>query len=487
MFPSGVKTVALLLGLLMTSGMLRVAAAHDGDPLNAFGSQGRAQFNFTTSPVLPVNYAAYNESLYSPVALQADGKVVLAATAKNLSNNDFGILRLNADGSRDTSFGPTQNGQTIVPFDRVGGNEDEPNGIALDEHGNILVSGSAEGNPSDGGFDCAIVRLTPDGLLDSTFSTDGKATIGFDLGPAGQRHDYCMRVAVQRDGKILVVGFAQNRVTPEPGSPQPHKVAIARLTSSGARDTSFNGNGIVILDFGAAYPFCFGTGIVQQNDGGIVIVGSAVDANYDHSFAMARLHADGTLDSAFGSNGMRVFRPTINGYDFGGLEDVVSLSDGSFVVNGYVAPAGSSNYDYYFARVRSDGSLDPAFGSNGSAVVPIDLGGAYEDISFAMALDSHGRIVANGVSTLDSSIAMALVRLTPDGQLDASFGNGGVQVTSSTPPNDIMFGEVGGGVAIGAGDTIVAASLVKVDGSGDLEVGVVELVGDTIFSSGFAL
>jgi uncharacterized delta-60 repeat protein len=486
MFPSGVKTAAFLLGLSTTAGMLRVAAAHDGDPLSAFGAQGRAQFNFTTSPLLPINYATYNESLYSPVAVQADGKVVLAATAKDLSN-DFGVLRLNADGSRDTSFGPTHDGQTIVPFDRGGGNADEPNGIALDEHGNILVSGSTEGNSSDGGFDCAIVRLTPDGSLDSTFSTDGKATIGFDLGPAGQRNDHCMRVAVQRDGKILVVAFAQDGVTPEPGSTTPtYKAVVARLTSSGARDTSFNGNGIVIVDFGAAYPFCFATGIVQQSDGGIVIVGSATDADFNHSFAMARLHADGTFDNAFGSNGIRVFRPNFNGYDFGALDDVVSLSDGSFVVNGYVVPAGTYNYDYYFARVRSDGSLDPAFGSNGSTVVPIDLGGPYEDYSFGMALDSRGRIVANGVSTQDSGTAMVLVRLTPNGQLDPAFGNGGVQVTSSTPTGDIMFGEVGGGVAIGAGDVVIAASLATVDTSADLEVGVVELVGDTIFSSGFS-
>ena len=115
----------------------------------------------------------------------------------------------------------------------------------------------------------------------------------------------------------------------------------------------------------------------------------------------------------------------------------------------------------------------------------MDLGGTNTDYAFALARDSRGRLVANGVATNNVSTSMVLVRLTPNGQPDATFGNAGVQVVSSTPPGDIAFTEIGGGAAIAAGDVIVATSLVSVDGAGDLEAGVVELVGDTIFSSGF--
>jgi len=482
----GTKTASRCFLLALSLALAEVAAAHDGDLSNAFGEQGRAQFDFTTNYYTPIYYAAPNQSLYSPVAVQGDGKIVLAATVNYETSQDFGILRLNADGSRDTSFGPANDGQAIVPFDRGGSNTDEVDGLAIDAHGNILVIGSAEGDTADGGYDCALVRLTPQGLLDTTFSADGKATVGFDLGPSGQRNDHCLRVALQRDGKILVVGVAQYGLTPDNLTPT-YKAIVARLTENGARDPSFNGNGVVAIDFGAAYPIGFASGIVQQSDGGIVVVGSALNANLDHSFAMARLHADGSLDATFGDNGTRVFLPHINGYDFGLLDDVVSLSDGSFVVNGSVVPAGTYNYDFYFARVRSDGSLDPAFGSNGSTVVPIDLGSPYEDYSFGMTVDSRGRIVASGVSTLDNdSATTVLVRLLPDGRPDATFGNVGVQVTSSSPPGGVIYGEIGGGVAIGPGDAVVAASLVKVKDETHLEVGVVQLVGDTLFSGSFS-
>ena len=89
----------------------------------SFGGNGRGQFGFITGPVTPSLYIDYNDAFHAPVAVQRDGKIVLAATVKTLSGQDIGVLRINADGSRDATFGPSLNGQSIVTFNLGGSNE----------------------------------------------------------------------------------------------------------------------------------------------------------------------------------------------------------------------------------------------------------------------------------------------------------------------------------------------------------------------------
>ena len=458
---------------------------YDGEFLNSFAVGGREQVGFSPN----LNVSVQNGFGFAAPAIQSDGKILINAPVYNGTSYDFGVLRLNPSGTLDTNFGTAPGGQAIVPFDNGGNDNDVPSAIAIDSAGRIVVAGTVDGDPTTSGTDCGVVRLTSSGTLDTSFSGDGKATIGFDLGPAGQQDDTCYRMRLQSDGKILVVGRAQIGQTPAPNSAQIFRMSMARLTTNGARDTSFNGNGLLTLDFGANYTSSVGLSIIEQADGGILLVGAAVDSSGAPSFAIARVTSSGNLDSSFGNDGTLVFNSGINGYAGGELTDIQLLPDGSFVVLGIVFPSGtSSNVDYFFAKFSSTGSFDSSFGTNGVVVVPFDLGGSLEDIAVALIVDDQGRFIANGaVQTSPTSFLAGVVRLTANGQVDPSFGNQGILSLSTAPENGTQYAEQGLGIALTAQGSLLLTSIATTDSSGDSKVGIAELVNDTIFSGNFEL
>ncbi len=462
--------------------------ARDGDFVRTFGGAGREQIGF--SPNLGISIG--NGYAFTPVAVQpADGKIVIGATLINTASDDFGVLRLNPNGTLDTSFGGGAGGQTLIPFDNGGSNNDYASAMALDVQGNIIIAGTASGVTTAGGSDCAVARLTPAGALDTTFSGDGKTTIAFDLGPAGQRDDSCYALALQSDGKILIAGTAQTGMTSGASPHATSRMAIARLLSNGTRDTSFNGSGLVSINFG---PNVFGAravGLVQQSDGGILLVGGAAYATDPSGvlhMAAARLTSAGALDTNFGNGGILLYDPGINGYATGELTNVVTFPDRSFVATGHILQSNSAaNYDFFFARFSASGALDTTFGSSGHTVVPFDLGATGDDIPIALKVDSQGRFIANGFATTTAPgvALMAMARLTPAGNLDNSFGYLGTLAISTAASAATGYGDTGAGLALNADGSLLVTSLAIYDAAGDEKVGIAKLVGDTVFSNGF--
>src|SRR5207302_1293849 len=149
-----------------------------------------------------------------------------------------------------------------------------------------------------------------------------------------------------------------------------------------------------------------------QFDGKIVAAGySNAHGNYD--FALARYNADGTLDTTFGSTTLGSTGKVLT--DFGGSFAIALASalatqhDGKNVAAGCSA-AREGNYDFALARYNPDGTLDTTFGSTTrgfTGKVLTDFSGGY-DTSFAMAIQSDGKIVAAGASSPDFALARYL-------------------------------------------------------------------------------
>ncbi len=130
----------------------------------------------------------------SAVALQPDGKIIVAGTSTDSGgNSDFAVARFtNPQGTYDPTYaGGT--GRTTIDF----GGADVASAAVLQPDGKLIVVGTTNAR---GGNDFALARLQPDGSLDSTFGNAGKVT--FDLG--GQ--DQASAVALQSDGKTVVAG-----------------------------------------------------------------------------------------------------------------------------------------------------------------------------------------------------------------------------------------------------------------------------------------
>ncbi len=265
----------------------------------------------------------------------------------NGSDDDLFVVRYNSDGSLDTGFGT--NG--LYAYD--GGNGDDRGlAIAVQSDGNILAAGNSQ-NGAD--FDMVVLRLTTDGVLDNTFGTNGIFIYDSGLGD-----DQAIDIVVQSDGYGVVAGQVDN------GSDA--AVGVWRLDENGALDPAFGTNGIAIYDPGSG--FDAGLRVALQADGKIVVTGSGFNSS-DYDIILMRFDTDGTLDTSFGTNGARAY----DGGDYDRGYGLAIQTDGKILVSGVRSTDSGSGQDEDIPLIRynTNGSLDTAFGQNGLALFNNDV------------------------------------------------------------------------------------------------------------------
>jgi len=407
-------------GIALQSGGKIVVAGYSYDGSNAdfalvrYNTNGSLDTSFDGDGKVTTAFGSASNYGYS-VALQSDGKILLAGYSYNGSNYDFAVVRYNANGSLDASF----DGDGIVTTDF--GSSDYGYSIALQPDGKILVAGC-------GGGDFAVARYNPNGSLDTSFDGDGKVTT-----PIGSSTDYGYSVALQPDGKIVVAGYSYN------GSN--NDVALVRYNADGSLDTSFDGDGKVTTPIGVSDDY--GRSVAIQSDGKIVVAGYSYNGN-DNDFALVRYNANGSLDTSFDGDG-KVTTPFGSWYEYG--YSVALQPDGKIVVGGFAW--GDSSYDFALARYNSNGSLDTSFDGDGKVVTPI---GSSSDYGYSVTLQSDGKIVLAGETYNGSNYDFALVRYGADGSVDTSFGADGKVTTALGSADDS-----GRGVALQSDSKIVVA------------------------------
>ena len=274
--------------------------------------------------------AGYDEGY--DVALQADGRILVASQ----SSTNLQVVRFNADGTRDSTFGTGG----LVEVDVASGN-DRTYAIALDADGRILLAGSAVVGPN---VDIVVVRLTDAGVLDTSFNGTGKVTV--DIGTSSSDTGYAM--TLQPDGRILVAGWSD-----APGSTQ---FAVIRLTAGGSLDTTSGGDGTITVDVGTSSGSKLALDVVVQPDGRI-LVGGTGNSN-GNNLGVVRLTAAGALDQSFGG-GDGIVETTISTYSDERAQALALQADGRIVVAGTTNAPG--NYDLLVARYTASGAIDVAF------------------------------------------------------------------------------------------------------------------------------
>jgi uncharacterized delta-60 repeat protein len=343
----------------------------------------------------------------------ADGASVLIRASLKSDPVRFSSVTLAVkalpSGMFDSGFGT--NGLVQTSFTGTAGSA---RAVAVQANGKLVVVGSTQNVATDSDF--ALARYNTDGSLDLSFDGDGRQTTDFDTNGLNKGTDFANAVAIQSDGKIVVVGGSNN-----PGVTGT-RFGICRYNTNGSLDSGFGSGGKVTVDFAGLYDVA--TAVVIQSDGKIVVAGRAdfVRSGGTVNFALARLNANGSLDTSFGSNGK------VN-TDFGGyesLEGMVLQSDGKIVVAGGIqavqewAPSEAAA-DFVLARCLSNGSLDTSFGAAGKVRTDAVTGTA--DFAHSIALDSTGRILVAGRSQYPWDYAV--VRYLSDGTSDSSFGSNG--------------------------------------------------------------
>ncbi|MBI4897004.1 MAG: hypothetical protein HY827_01385 [Actinobacteria bacterium] len=331
--------------------------------LTRYNPNGTPDTSFDTDGTLLKTVGATNDTI-AAIALQPDGKIVVVGSRHNGSDPDFVVARFNPDGSSDTGFSGDG-----VQFTPIGSSTDIAFDVALQPDGKIVVAGQRY----NAGFnDMAVARYNTDGSLDTSFDTDGKVVV-----PVVADNDLALALALQPDGKIVLTGPATVGGFRD--------FAFVRLNSNGSLDTGFDGDGILVMSIGAGddYP----RGLIAQPDGKLLTVGEAyIGSTYD--LALARLNPDGTLDTGFDGDG-KVTTAIGSAGDFG--QDVRLQWNGQIVALGATYDGGY--YDTAVTRYNSDGSLDSTFDGDGKLVSSISSG---SDFGYALAIQPDGKFVAAG-------------------------------------------------------------------------------------------
>lgn len=391
------------------------AGAAPGDLDTTYGNAGSTLFQFGvgSSP------NAYNYN----VERAPDGKIVTAGAASDTNgSNSVLISRQLADGTLDFSFG---SGGRIVPQLGEGPTPSSSvvfNGLAIQADGKIVVAGAA--NNAANQTASFVARFLTNGNLDPTFDGDGKFLIQLGAGATPGSQFY--GVTIQPDGKILATGY---RTTASNGN----EATIVRLTSSGGLDFGFGAAGIFASQFGdyTAIPAnnaSTGVDLAVQSDGKIVTAGQFDDTADKYAFGIARVTANGTVDSSFGSGGSTVTQASEGPTPGSTGLNLDQLSTGQFVVGG-VANDSAGGTAMAVARYTSGGVADLTFGPGTGRVLhqlsPVTPNPT--SVAYGMVTQPNDRVVLVGAFVVSGSTTpQVLVRLLPNGSLDPSFAGTGV-------------------------------------------------------------
>lgn len=416
----GLLAQRLVAGLLLTvvaslSLAHAVQAAAPGELDRTFGGDGR------------VIVSEFGEGL-AAVAIQTDRKIVVVGKVfPPTGPTDFALVRFNANGTLDRTFGDNGTVQTnFGPGNGIGSSgqtsSDDATAVAIQADGKIVVAGYSNFRNSDFlDFDFAIARYHPDGRLDRTFGGDGKVTTDFRNGG----NDRAFAMAIQEDGKIVLAGFC-------PDAFGFVDFALARYHPDGALDRTFGGDGKVITHFSDAFDEVRAMSI--QPDNKIVVAGHSTATRRSFDFALARYHPDGTLDRTFGDNGKVITDFIDDGEDI--VFDMARQPDGKIVVVGRFSPGGSI-FNFAVARYNADGTLDRTFSGDGKIIT--DFTTDTPDTAFGVAIQPDGKVVVVGDSDNESlsnqTFDFAMVRYNANGTPDPTFGNNGkVRTDFFVPP-----------------------------------------------------
>jgi len=316
---------------------------------------GSFDTTFNGSGAVTLDLRGTNDSANS-VKIQPDDKIIVGGYSQRSSSdtrNDFAIVRFNTNGSLDTTFDGDGKVFTIITS---AGETSNIADLDIQSDGKILAAGSVfivDAPGSDPIETFATVRYNSDGSLDATFDGDGRVTTRFSLIPSNPTivtESSGRRVFAQSDGKILVIGSARSSC----GSSCLSEAAIVRLNTNGSIDTTFDGDGKLLIS--SAFSFFDVNDATIQADNKIILVGNA--GQFGSLAGIARIHPDGSLDLSYNGNGRSIITPPNTGRNI--LARAVALQpDGKIIVGGridnheYTENVGFTVLDFLLARLEA--------------------------------------------------------------------------------------------------------------------------------------
>jgi uncharacterized delta-60 repeat protein len=459
--------------------LLALAAGHaaaepaDGVLDPNFGTDGIAMVAFDTAPANPIDVAL-------DAVVDSFGRTYLVGVAMTSDGQRIAITRLRADGTLDTNYGPDDVGLVVAPeqlgFSLTGAS------AAIAPDGRLLVGGTLTTN---GNQDFALCRFDIDGSLDAFPNGLQCVKVAFDLnGAGGTKADVLGDIAVQPDGRIVLVGSANFSATLS-------RAAFARLDTNGDLDNSFNGTGRNSYTVPNGVSAMLNSVAIARN-GKLVAAGETVLEGFsDTDFLVMRMEPDGTIDETFAEDGFAVLYPihTTRNHAFRKVilepgHPQIVIDQQIVAVGSIESDVGSDLYEGIVARIDADGTPTAGYGTGGTGY-RVDNTGHHLVFNDAVR-ESNGNLLVAGTIRANSNPATTLdyyvTRLLPDGSTDQDGFNPptGFSLVNLDGSNDLA-----NAIALRHDRIIVAGTSLVGTVPPNTDFSAIGLLRDRIFANGY--
>lgn len=276
--------------------------------------------------------------------------------------------------------------------------------VAIQPDGKIVVMGVSYNGKK---HQILVLRFNSDGTRDNAFGAGGV----FIYGEKRKGNTYGSGIAIQPDGKIVVVGDSYYDKSRE--------VLVLRCNSDGSLDSTFGKGGVATYRSQTKENKDLSFGVMLQSDARIVVVGSTHNGK-TYEPMILRYNNDGSLDSSFGKGGVVTYKGLSDANVWG--RAVAIQPDGRIVMVGVSYTP--KKCDVLTVRYNADGSLDKGFGEGGVAPSSCPPGG--RDWGRSIAIQPDGKIIVAGNTRLRENTNILLLRYSANGKPDTTFGMGGI-------------------------------------------------------------
>ncbi|UMQ41108.1 T9SS type A sorting domain-containing protein [Chryseobacterium sp. Y16C] len=348
-----------------------------------YNSDGTFDNTFGTNGIFTNDFQTGSDDVVYSLALQSDGKIVLAGYSDDGSNKNAAILRLNANGTIDTTFG--NSGKILTDF--ITGKADEIKVIKIHPlTGALIVGGTSATSTTQS--QAVIARYNSTGTLDTTFNTTGIYALPHNTG-SGTFYYVIEDLVVKPNGKITAVGWINQQ-----GLQWSANHMAYRLNSNGSLDTSFSTDGVITVNgnFNAddkSFSMLLNADDSFLFSGG----GNLTSTKYDYFLGLYNATGTSVIGKAF--------------FDYGTLINDIAYGMG-VDSTGKIVMAGSSvtsttSSTFGISRVNADYTIDNSFGSSGKVTTTFGTNTTNE--AFDMAIQPDDKIIAVGYTGNDIAIA----------------------------------------------------------------------------------